>query len=137
MKKIISVIDTNIVISSLWGGKPGKVIELWNKGVFIAAISPDVLQEYLAVLSRFDITQEELDDFTLLFLNENRSKFVIPSEKIYIIKEDHSDNRFLECASVSNADYIVSGDAHLLRAEKYGKTQIVNVEKFLKQLLIK
>ena len=86
------------------------------------------------MLSRFDITQEDLDDFTLLFLNRNRSKFVIPKRKLNIIKQDPPDNRFLECAEASNADYIVSGDDDLLRLRKYKKTEIITAEGFIRKL---
>jgi uncharacterized protein len=39
---------------------------------------------------------------------------VNPSEKVAVIDRDLSDNRYLECVLVGEAQYIVSGDGHLL-----------------------
>ncbi len=48
-----------------------------------------------------------------------------------IVKDDHDDNIVVECAFACSADYIVTGDNHLLKIEKYGKTKIVTASAFV------
>lgn len=56
---------------------------------------------------------------------------VVPSRKIEVIKEDPSDNKFLECAIESHADYIVTGDNDLKRLNEFEGIKKVNARKFL------
>jgi predicted nucleic acid-binding protein len=59
------------------------------------------------------------------------SEFVRPTKKIQEIEADETDNRILECAEEANADYIVSGDVHLLEKKKFGSIHIVTPHQFL------
>lgn len=55
-----------------------------------------------------------------------------PGERrVNVIAEDPSDNRYLECAIEGDADYIVSGDEHLLRLDAYQKIRILTPRAFL------
>ena len=47
------------------------------------------------------------------------------------IKDDIDDNRILECAETANADYIISGDRHLINLENYNDIKIVSPKEFL------
>ncbi|HDT15636.1 MAG TPA: putative toxin-antitoxin system toxin component, PIN family [Firmicutes bacterium] len=134
MRKFTAVVDTNVLVSSLWGGAPGKVIKKWDEGVFLSAVSPEILEEYISVISRFDINREELDDFVMLFLNPAKCIFAAPRKKINLITKDPADNKFLECALAAKADYIVSDDRHLLEIKQFMKTKIIPPAEFLKKL---
>ena len=46
------VIDTNVLISSFFGGSPKKVIDLWKAGDITLCLSRDIIDEYLDVLQR-------------------------------------------------------------------------------------
>jgi PIN domain len=48
------------------------------------------------------------------------AEFIVPEERIYFIKADPKDNKFLEAAIAGDAEYIVSGDAHLLDSKNFG-----------------
>jgi len=61
-------------------------------------------------------------------------KFIRPKTKIDLIKEDISDNKFLECALEANAKYIVSGDRHLLKLNKFKNIEIITARKFLEKI---
>ena len=51
-KVIDIVIDTNVIISALlFGGGPGKLIELWKKGFIRPLLSAEIITEYLRVLA--------------------------------------------------------------------------------------
>lgn len=57
-----------------------------------------------------------------------------PKEKLSVIEKDPEDNRVLECAQESKADYIVSGDVHLLGIKEYAGTKILTPNEFLELL---
>ena len=57
--------------------------------------------------------------------------------KVNVVKKDPSDNKFIECAIAANADYLVSGDEHLLEIGRYQDTRIVSVREFLQILTLK
>ncbi len=58
-------------------------------------------------------------------------KIVQVTSKVDIVTEHASDNKFLECALDSKADYVVSGDRHLLNVVAYSKIKMVPVSGFL------
>jgi uncharacterized protein len=126
------VLDTNIIISSLWGGNPGKVIALWDKSLFITLISREIMDEYLDVLSRFKAADEDLEQFIMLFMSRNKSQIIKTYSRINTIKTDPADNKFLECAVDGSAKFIVSGDMHLLGLKEYKKIRILTPSEFIK-----
>ena len=50
------------------------------------------------------------------------------------ITEDPSDNKFLACALEAEADYIVSGDNHLLTLKHFHGIQIVDAKTFVEKI---
>ena len=132
-KRFKIVIDTNIFISSvLFKGRADKLVELWKKSEFVFLISKDVLEEYIQVLSypKFSLTKEEIkyiiEETLLPFV-----KIVKVSSCIEIIKDDISDNKFISLAIDGKADFIVSGDKHLLGLNKVDDIKIIPLKKFL------
>lgn len=122
-----AAIDTNVFVSSFFGGVPLKVIEYWFSGRLTLCVSKPVLKEYFDVLSRFEFEDESLlyrlksafeKNFNLVFVNN-------PKEELWI-KEDPADNKFIACAIALKAEYIVSGDAHLRKLKNIGKIKIVS-----------
>lgn len=132
--KIKAVIDTNVLISSLWGGKPQRIIEIWDKNEIFVLVSQQILDEYFEVLNRFDLTEEDIEDITILFANPNKTILIEPGIKLNVIETDVDDNKFLECAKSGNADYIISGDRHLLDLGTFEDIEIVAVTKFLETI---
>ncbi|MBF0404378.1 PIN domain-containing protein [Candidatus Magnetominusculus xianensis] len=62
---------------------------------------------------------------------------VITEEIISVkcINADPDDDKFLSCAIEGEADYVVSGDEHLLSIKHYKGIQIVNSAAFVKILV--
>jgi putative PIN family toxin of toxin-antitoxin system len=127
-----AAIDTNVFVSSFFGGIPLKVIEHWFSGRLTLCVSRPVLKEYFDVLSRFEFEDRSLlyrlmsafeKNFNLLFVNN-------PKEQLWI-KEDPADNKFIACAIALKAEYIVSGDAHLKKLKNIGKIKIVSPAEML------
>ena len=65
------------------------------------------------------------------------AKFVKVTQKLQVVVEHPADDKFIDCAQAAGADYIVSGDKHLLKIARYRKTQIVPVNKFLQLIQTK
>jgi uncharacterized protein len=62
------------------------------------------------------------------------AKFVKVNQKVKAIKEHPADDKILECAVAAKADFIVSGDKHLLDVRIYKKIQIQTAKEFLDRL---
>lgn len=130
MKRV--VLDTNVVIAALfWQGPPRFVYDLVRNGQLIMLISLKMEQEFIRVLGydRFGLTSAEI----LPFVRELRSKGV-PVDihtAIMEITADPTDNIFLECAVDGKADYIISGDKHLLSLSSYGGIPVLRPKDFL------
>ena len=129
------VLDTNILISAiLFGGNPRKILEKAIRGEIRLCISELILEELSGVLrrSKFDTSPERVQ-FILTELT-GISDFVNPSETISLVLEDPDDNRILECAVEAKANYIITGDFHLLKLSRYRDIEIVNAFTFLEKL---
>lgn len=126
------VFDTNIYISAiLYGGNPRQCLHLARSGEFELITSNAILLELTYALKNkflwknFDI-KEVIEGIGVF------AKVISPQIKVEIIKESPKDNRILECALESNADYIVSGDKrHLLSLKKYKNISIFTPKQFL------
>lgn len=130
--KIKVVIDTNVFISAfVFGGNALEIIRLFLKGNIEVYISPFILEEVTRIL-REKFLWEELKIEKLLQLVKSKAKVVYPQVKVSIIKSKDDDNRILECALESKADYIVSGDKrHILLLKELEGIKIVSVSEFL------
>ena len=69
--------------------------------------------------------------FTLKALEEFSEK-ITPHLKLEEIKDDPDDNKILECAVAAAADYIISGDDHLLKHKELRGIKIVSPAEFVK-----
>jgi hypothetical protein len=67
------------------------------------------------------------------FLRDLRThaRHVETNSKISAVIVDPTDNIFLECALDGNADFIISGDRHLLDIKVYKGIEIVRAGEFL------
>ena len=129
------VLDTNILISAiLFGGKPRQILEKAIRGEIRLCISEPILDELKGVLqrSKFDYSPEMIQ----VILKElmGVSDFVNASKTIDVVLEDPEDNRILECAVEAEANYIITGDFHLLKLSRYRNIEVVNPGAFLERL---
>jgi len=106
--------DTNIYIPALlFGGLPGAFLDLAIFGAFTLVISPAILDELEEkLLAKFKISQADERAIRQKFVAA--ADVVIPTRTIDAIEDEPDDNRVLECAVEGAADFIVSGDRHLL-----------------------
>ena len=129
------VLDTNVLISAiLFGGKPRQILEKAIRGEIRLCLSEPILEELKGVLqrSKFDYSPEMIQ-FILTELMAI-ADFVNPSETLNVVLEDPEDNRILECAVEAKANYIISGDLHLLKLSRYLDIEVQHVAAFLERL---
>jgi putative PIN family toxin of toxin-antitoxin system len=129
------VLDTNVLISAIFfGGRPRQILEKAIRGEIQLCLSEPILEELKGVLQRSkfgysaEMTQFILTELTAI------ADFVNPSETINVVLEDPEDNRILECAVQAKANYVISGDFHLLKLSKYLNIEVLNAASFLEKL---
>ena len=127
------VLDTNVIVSAMgWRGPPRGILEQCIEGKLELLTSPALFAELTKVLEREKfhfIPREEREEFCLLFLE--LATVVEPDFVIDIIAEDDADNRVLECAVAGGADFIITGDKHLLTLKNYEQIQIIKPARFM------
>jgi putative PIN family toxin of toxin-antitoxin system len=116
----------------LWEGNESRILRSCKTNELTNAISPQMIRELEEVISseKFRLTEREVDNILELVLSF--STMVFPTIKIDFIKSDPSDNMILECAVDGKADYIVSGDRHMLNIKRYKNIPILNAKDMLK-----
>lgn len=128
-----AVIDTNIFVSSFFGGNPRKIIDLWKKGQINLCLSKAILDEYIEVLRRMGLGGEkELAELLSLFASGFNLVFTAKTPKIKVVKDDPGDDKFVECAVALKAEVIITGDKHLLKLKNYQGIGIARVADFLR-----
>jgi putative PIN family toxin of toxin-antitoxin system len=92
-------------------------------------LSPPILEEYAEVLKRpkFQFDTRRVD--RLLRDLTHAATMVTPEGRISA-SPDESDNRFLECAHASGADYLVTGNKRHFPFPAYEDTVIVSPAEF-------
>lgn len=130
--KLKVVFDTNIYLSAIiFGGNPRQCLELARRKEFILFSSKAILLELAKTLQdkffwSHKETQEVIKGLAIF------TKVISPKTRMNFIKDDPKDNRILECALETRADYLVSGDKkHPLSLKKFEKTPIISAKQFL------
>ena len=80
---------------------------------------------------KLKFSQIEIDEFLDQILEVGC--LIENAVKIGIIKDDPSDNKFLECAVTVGADYIISRDIHILKIKEFEGIKIVSPELFVRE----
>ena len=131
------IIDTNVFVSSFFGGIPREIINLWKDGKIVICLSQNIIEEYLGVLNRLGLkNQKEIQDLTKLFAEGYNSIFTAKTPKIEIVENDPDDNKFIECAVALDSKIIVSGDKHLKEIKKYIDIDIMSPKEFIDASII-
>jgi uncharacterized protein len=132
-----AVLDTNVFVSSFFGGNPRRVIDLWKAGELTLCLSKDVLDEYVAVLERlFGSEKAEIKELLDLLAKGPNILFTIKTPQLHIVDEDPDDDKFIACAVALKAEFLVTRDKALLRIGSYGNVRILAAAGFLKRLEI-
>jgi len=130
------VCDTNVLISGvLFGGHAREILQLASRGVLTNFVSPEILREAERVLSRskFGLRPEHVIEILSLF--KDSFEIVIPSLKVQAIHSDPHDNHVIEAALAAGAEFIISGDKHLLKLVEWEGIRVVSPAQFIKSVI--
>ncbi len=125
------VIDTNVFVSSFFGGNPRAIIDKWIRGELTLCLSGEIVTEYIEVLLRLGLDQEEMNHILSLFSRGFNCLFTAKTPDLKIVEEDPNDDKFIECAVSLNASFIVSGDQDLVGIKSYMGILIVTPKQLL------
>ena len=137
---IRAVFDTNIFISALFNPKrpPAQLLELALQGKIRLIISPHLIEKIERVLTYPKVKN--------LLKKRNTgpgevAEAIAKALKVAVwtpgdltvaaIADDPADDMVLACAVEGNADFILSGDHHLLNLKNYQGIMIVTPARFL------
>jgi uncharacterized protein len=135
MRKLRVVLDTNVVVSAHLNaeGYERHVLDLVLAGKLQIAASAAILEEYDGVLRRpkFGIAPRQVG--RSLRLLRKAARVVRPRHQLEVTR-DLDDNRFLECAEASKADYLVTGNkCHF--PKQWRQTEVVNARELLEWVI--
>ncbi len=131
------VVDANLFASGLIkpNSNPGKILDLVQQNRVELILSPAIIKEIKRILLYPKIqkyhrkTAQEIDEY---FEDLLMFAWIVEGEEIVnAIKDDPADNKYLACAYEGEADYILSGDHHLLDLEVYQGIDIIKASAFL------
>lgn len=125
------VFDTNIYISAfvIPGGNAEKAYLKAIEGHFELCTSVAILTELANKLAvKFDWEEDRIEQ---LIKSISDLAFVLKTKPCLHVVSDEPDNRILECALKAKAEFIVTGDKHLLKLQSYENTEIIRLSSFI------
>ena len=133
------VLDTNVVVSAFLSptGTPAQILARWENQEFDLIISEPLLREYQRALNyervatRHRMTPGEVEEVIEGF---RQFALLVEPTTALDLPEDPDDAKVLECAAQGSAEYVVSGDAHLLRLREHLGIAILPPAAFLSVL---
>ncbi len=135
------VLDTNVLISASLAehGFSASIIRAVRRQRVRLVLSPYILNEFSGVAHRPHIVRKykginDRIDALVRFLNL-RSVVVEPREIERVIIDDPKDDAILACAFIGKAEFIVTGDEHLLNLGSYRGIRILNPRDFVTTVL--
>ena len=128
------VFDTNILFSAVgWLGNPHRRVQAARQGQCLSFTCDPMLAELVEKLQlkrgmdarKAGETADEIRAF---------SKVITIPRVLKVIAADPDDDAVVECAVVGQAQFVVSGDRHLLNLGNYRGIRIVRAAEFLSLL---
>ena len=130
------VLDTNTLVSAFfWKGNESKLFEHIEQKKALLYTSPEILQEIEDVLHRekflkvLSLTQQTPEQIIQKIIS--LSHIVLGNKQNIHICRDPKDDKFIVCAVLATADYLVSGDKDLLVLKQYDTIKIIPTSEIL------
>ncbi len=135
------VLDTNVLISATLKQNPsipGSIFQALADQRFILLTSPSIVAEVEDVINREEIVRRSsmTTKERRTFIENILEISLATTEKVKVeaVKDDPDDDKFVACAVEGQADFIVSGDKHVLALKEYQGIKIVSPREFLNHL---
>ena len=130
------VLDTNCLLQALPSKSPyHKIWEEILDGRISLCVNTDILEEYEEILSQKTtpaIAHNVVEAIANLTTTIMQNTYV----HFELLPADSDDNKFVDCAVASDAEYIVTNDKHFnpLKKIPWPKVEIIKIAEFVKQL---
>ena len=131
------VIDTNCLVQMISVHSPYRPAwQAFREGQHTLCVSNDILNEYNEILGRVANTAVA-HNIVNAIVRSPYTRMLDPHFHFGLIEQDPDDNKFVDCALASNAEYIVSEDTHFKCLEQipFPKLTVIDLEQFLKDLI--
>ena len=126
------VLDTNCLLISIpRKSKYHKIFTDFILGKYILCVSNEIILEYEEILTR-KIGHKIAVNILNAILSARNIEYISPQLRYHLIEADPDDNKFVDCAVVANADFIVSEDRRFneLQNVDFPKVIVVKLEEF-------
>ncbi len=130
------VLDTNSLVMAISANNEYyKVWQDFLDGKYNLCISNEILEEYVEVIGR-NLKPLLADMISYVILNSENVVLVDPTYSFGLITADPDDNKFVDCAIVANARYIVTQDRHfnVLKDIQFPRVEVIGIDDFLQEL---
>ena len=130
------VLDTNCLLQALPSKSPYH--KIWADildGKISLCVNTDILEEYEEILS-LKATPEIAHNVVEAIANLTTTTYQNTYVHFELLPADSDDNKFVDCAIASDAEYIVTNDKHFnpLKDIPWPKVEIIKITEFIKQL---
>jgi len=126
------VIDTNCLLRMIpLRSEYRRAWEAFLDGKYRICLSNDIISEYTEILSQ-KVSPTFADNIVSAILRSPNVLQFDPQFHFHLITQDPDDNKFVDCAIIANADYIVSEDSHfkILKDISFPKVNVVSLRVF-------
>ena len=130
------VVDTNCLLRMIpIHGRYRQIWEAFLSEKYAICVSNEIIFEYMEILSQ-KVSAKFAANIVGAILKSNCVKLISPSFHYNLITQDPDDNKFVDCAIIANADFIVSDDSHFKALENipFPKVTVITLEQFQKEL---
>lgn len=130
------VLDTNSLIMAI--SSRSRYHDVWQaflRGDYTLCITNEIIEEYMEVIAR-NINLRVAEAIIYTLLTRSNVKRLVPHYHFHLIQADEDDNKFVDCAIVSNAKYIVTEDHHfdVLKSIPFPSVDVICIDEFVRQL---
>jgi len=134
-KPVRITVDTNILVSMYVfpAGVLTGIMDYLDAGRCKMSVSEPIIRELCAVL-RMKFGWEEENISRLAAQLRRRFEIVEPEITVSACAADPADDKILEAAIAFKADFILSGDKHLLEMKAYKGIRILNPAELMRRL---
>jgi len=127
-----AVFDTNVLVSGIvHAGKSKLLIDAVLEGKINLVLSEQIIQEFRRVIARDKFKLSESQQDILTNFVTRISNIVRVKSRFKTIDEDLKDDIILRTAYDAKAEYVVSGDEHLLSLKVFRGIKIVTINEIL------
>lgn len=130
------VVDTNALVQMLpRNSRYRDIYDSFFDGRNILCVTTEIIEEYEEILCRLTNKDVALNTIDAI-VNNPFTLEVQPFYRFDLIKDDPDDNKFVDCAIVSNSRFLVTEDRHfnVLKTIPFPVVPIIGVDAFLQEL---